>query len=151
MAPAEYGAARSAALARLAGARVARLATADASAIPHVVPVCFVLAGSGIFSVIDDKPKPTRTRLRRLRNLAANPRASLLVDHYEEDWNELWFVMVEGPTTLVTSESAFVEIVAMLRAKYPQYRAMNLAFATHPMNRLAVERVVSWQAKGPVG
>src|SRR5712691_698902 len=76
-------------------ARVGRLATAAASGRPHVVPLCFALAGDRLYWAVDAKPKRTRN-LRRLRNIAENPRVSLVVDVWDEDWSRLAWVMVEG-------------------------------------------------------
>jgi PPOX class probable F420-dependent enzyme len=81
---------------RFAAARVARLATADADGRPHLVPVVFVVEGDCVYSVVDAKPKRT-TALRRLANVAENPAAALLVDHYDDaDWGALWWVRAEG-------------------------------------------------------
>src|SRR4051812_49360507 len=80
---------------RFAAARVARLATADADGRPHLVPLVFVVAGETIYSAVDAKPKRT-TALRRLANVAANPRVAALVDHYDEDWAALWWVRADG-------------------------------------------------------
>jgi PPOX class probable F420-dependent enzyme len=103
---------------RLAAARVGRLATVTAAGRPHVVPVCFVLEAGVIYTAVDAKPKSTRA-LRRLENVRATGRASLLVDHYEEDWSRLWWVRVDGPADVIESESA----IDALAAKYEQYRA----------------------------
>ena len=79
----------------LTEARVARLATADANGRPHAIPVCFAYAdlgygGENIYIVLDQKPKTAElTRLRRVRNILANPQAALVVDHYDEDWRSL--------------------------------------------------------------
>jgi PPOX class probable F420-dependent enzyme len=81
-------------------ASVGRLATVDASGAPHVVPICFVLLDGRIYSVIDEKPKRT-TRLQRLRNLEANPRAALVIDRYSDDWSELAWVMVRGLAEII--------------------------------------------------
>src|SRR5690348_1391752 len=81
--------------ARFAAARVARLATADASGRPHVVPIVFAVAGDEIVSAVDAKPKRT-TALRRLANVRENPRVALLADHYEDDWSALWWVRADG-------------------------------------------------------
>ena len=77
------------------GRRVGRLATAGADGAPHVVPVVFALVGDDAYVVIDEKPKTT-LRLRRLRNIAENPRAALLVDVYDEDWSRLRWAMLRG-------------------------------------------------------
>ena len=77
---------------RLAGARVARLATVDAAGRPHIVPICFALEADTIYNAVDHKPKRT-TQLRRLSNVAANPCVAVLADHYEDgDWAALWWV-----------------------------------------------------------
>ena len=81
----------------LRSARVGHLATASPEGHPHVIPVCFAFDGESVFSVLDRKPKSTAvTRLRRVRNILANPQVSLVVDHYEEDWQRLWYVLVLG-------------------------------------------------------
>jgi PPOX class probable F420-dependent enzyme len=130
----------------LRAARVARLATVDASGAPHMVPVCFVVGDDGaLWTPIDAKPKSTR-RLRRVRNLAENPRASLLVDHYEEDWRELRWVAVHGRGELVTGEAAAPALRA-LRAKYPQYAEVEVG---PEAIRLAPERVIAWTSSKAV-
>lgn len=105
--------------------RVARLATSDAEGRPHLVPVVFALAGDRIFLPIDHKPKRSASpeKLRRVRNLRANPRASLLVDRYDEDWARLAWVRVDGPAALVAEGPEYREAVTRLTEKYPQYRA----------------------------
>ena len=80
---------------RLGEARVAHLATADAEGRPHVVPITFAHHDENLYFVVDDKPKRSRD-LKRLRNIAGNPRVSVLVDHYEDDWTRLWWVRVDG-------------------------------------------------------
>ena len=131
---------------RLAAARIGRLATASADGRPHVIPLCFAVVGDAAYSVVDEKPKRTRTGLRRLRNIAENPAATLLADHYDEDWAKLWFVMAECDAAVVTDEAEFARALDALREKYPQYRAMALSFATNPMIRLDIRRTVAWQA-----
>jgi PPOX class probable F420-dependent enzyme len=109
---------------RVAEARVGRLATVRADGAPHVVPCCFVLHGDTVFSAVDGKPKSTRA-LRRLDNVRAEPRATLLVDCYEEDWAALWWVRVDAIARVVdagTDPSAFTKAVELLQHKYEQYR-----------------------------
>ena len=121
---------------RLAAARVGRLATVTADGRPHVVPVCFALAGGRIYTAVDAKPKTTRA-LARLDNVRATGRASLLVDHYEEDWSRLWWVRVDGPAEVIESEAA----VDALAAKYAQYRSARPA---GPVIAITPERWRSW-------
>jgi len=74
----------------IVGARIARLATADASGAPHNVPLCYWFDGERIYFAIDEKPKrQTGMQLKRMRNIVENPRVALLIDHYEEDWAQL--------------------------------------------------------------
>ncbi len=121
---------------RLARARVGRLATVTAAGRPHIVPVCFVLSDGRIFNAVDAKPKAT-TKLARLDNVRATGRASLLVDHYEEDWSALWWVRVDGTATVIESEAA----VDALVEKYDQYKA---ARPGGPVIALEPERWRSW-------
>lgn len=111
----------SAARALFATARVARLATADAGGRPHLVPICFALDGNDLLTAVDQKPKRT-SRLRRLDNIAANPHASALVDHYSDDWSSLWWARADGTARIVAPESAeHGRVVALLAKRYPQY------------------------------
>src|SRR5665213_932375 len=79
---------------RVASAYVARLAPVDADGRPHIVPICFALDEQTLYFAVDSKPKQT-TNLKRLRNIAANPAISVLVDHYEADWDKLWWVRLD--------------------------------------------------------
>lgn len=106
---------------RLAAAPVARLATVTSGGRPHVVPCCFVLAGDVIWSAVDAKPKSTLA-LRRLANLRANPAVAVLVDHYDEDWSELWWVRLDGDGRVVETGPERDLALERLTAKYPQYR-----------------------------
>lgn len=106
---------------RVAEARVARLATVDPDGRPHLVPVVFVLDGGTIYTAVDRKPKRT-TRLQRLRNVEANPIACVLVDHYAEDWDELWWVRVRGRARVVEAGEERDRALRALGEKYPQHR-----------------------------
>jgi len=122
----------------LLAARVARLATADAAARPHCVPVVFGWDGTDLLLPLDAKPKRVAVgRLRRVRNLEQNPRAVLLVDRWDEDWSRLAWLMVEGSARVTEATETDREI---LRARYPQYEAV----AVTGVIRLHPERVLSW-------
>ena len=109
--------------ARLEGARVARLATEWDERGPHLVPICFALDGDALVSAVDRKPKRSPD-LRRLRNVRAQPVATVLADHYEEDWRALWWVRVRGPAQVLPAGSGDeARALWLLTAKYPQYRA----------------------------
>jgi PPOX class probable F420-dependent enzyme len=133
------------ALALLRDARVGRLATADAAGQPLVVPVCYVFDGARCYSAVDAKPKRTR-ELRRLKNIAANPQASLVVDVWDEDWSKLCWVMVEGRAEVLTGGAAFTRAIDQLLAKYPQYRAMGLDRHEGAVVAISPARIVAWRA-----
>lgn len=129
--------------------RVGRLATASAVGEPHVVPVCFIFDGKHVYSAIDSKPKRVAAaRLRRLQNLRENPRASLVVDSYDEDWSRLRFVLVMGRAEILETGQDRERALDMLREKYPQYQAMR-DFGLGPVIRLTPERIVSWRGGPP--
>lgn len=135
---------------RLRQARTGHLATADLSGTPHVVPVCFVFDGTAVYSVLDQKPKQVSlTRLRRVRNIQANPRVSLVVDHYQEDWRGLWYILLQGEASLVLEGPEQETAVTLLREKYPQYRDMDID--GNPVIKISPTRVVAWNAAGPEG
>ncbi|HXM58866.1 MAG TPA: TIGR03668 family PPOX class F420-dependent oxidoreductase [Candidatus Dormibacteraeota bacterium] len=126
--------------ARLAAARVARLATADEGGRPHVVPVTFDVRGDSIVIAVDHKPKRTPD-LKRLRNIRANPRVSVLADHYEEDWTRLWWVRADGVAALLEDAAGRAEPVARLCGKYPQYRERP---PEGPVIAIAIDAVSGW-------
>jgi PPOX class probable F420-dependent enzyme len=111
---------------RVASSPVARLATLRADGTPHIVPVCFALDGDRIVSVVDQKPKST-TALRRLDNVRAHPAVSLLVDHYDDDWTQLWWVRVDGTAVVHDVGTEHESAVTLLAAKYRQYRDLRPA------------------------
>lgn len=127
--------------------RVARLATLDPSGHPHMVPVCYATDGHAYYSAIDAKPKRTPPeRLRRVRNIRANPRVALLIDHYEEDWRRLRYVLVQGQAELLAEGAEFRSARDLLLAKYPQYATVPLA-EPGLMIKITPERVVAWSAE----
>jgi PPOX class probable F420-dependent enzyme len=106
---------------RVASSPIARLATVRANGDPHVVPVCFAVDGDRIVSVVDHKPK-TSPLLRRLDNVRAHPAVSLLVDHYDDDWRQLWWVRVDGTATVCEAGAEHESAIDLLVVKYAQYR-----------------------------
>jgi PPOX class probable F420-dependent enzyme len=127
-------------------ARVGRLATANVSGQPHVVPVCFAMVGERLYWAVDDKPKRSRA-LRRIRNITENPRVSLVVDVWDEDWSRLCWVMAEGDATVVSDGGERARALDALVAKYPQYAAMRLAATAGPVVAITPSRVIAWQAQ----
>ncbi|MCD9144163.1 TIGR03668 family PPOX class F420-dependent oxidoreductase [Streptomyces albireticuli] len=105
--------------ARFEGEPVARLATADEAGRPHVVPITFALGRNVLYFAIDHKPKSTQN-LRRLQNIRANRRVSVLVDHYAADWTALWWARADGRAEIRT-DPARSTAVKLLQEKYAQY------------------------------
>jgi len=110
---------------RFAAAKVASLATVIPDGPPHVVPIVFALSDSTLYTAVDGKPKSTK-RLRRLANIEANPRVSILVDHYDDDWSQLWWVRADGIATIHHDDPVSERGYELLRAKYPQYESVSL-------------------------
>ena len=127
---------------RFALARVARLATVGADGSPHLVPVTFAIDGDRIVTAVDAKPK-REGPLRRLVNIRANPRVSLLVDVYDDDWGRLWWARADGAARIVEDEPGLGRALALLRERYPQYATVALI---GPAVVVTVERWVGWSA-----
>jgi PPOX class probable F420-dependent enzyme len=129
-----------------AAGRVARLATVDEAGVPHLVPVVYATDGRAYYSPIDAKPKRTPPeRLKRVRNIRANPRVALLIDRYDEDWTRLRYVLVRGRAELLRGGEEWRAARALLEAKYPQYGAMPLA-PDGLLIKIVPERVAAWSA-----
>ncbi|MGH3344096.1 MAG: TIGR03668 family PPOX class F420-dependent oxidoreductase [Carbonactinosporaceae bacterium] len=125
---------------RFAGARVARLATVGETGRPHLVPVTFAVEGDILVTAVDQKPKRD-VDLRRVRNIRADPRVTLLADHYDDDWRELWWVRADGSATLVADDAGRRGPLRLLRDKYPQYGSDP---PRGPVLRVRVERWTGW-------
>ena len=119
-------------------ARVAHLATVDPAGRPHVVPICFAVDGDTLYTAVDEKPKRTR-RLQRLRNIEANPRVEVVIDHYDEDWTRLWWVRLRGTARIVDDPRA----MELLAAKYSQYVEQPPA---GPVIAVTIEERTEWTA-----
>ncbi len=130
--------------AKLETARVARLATLDAKRRPHLVPICFACDGNVVYSAIDRKPKRVApNRLARLKNIKKTPQVALLVDHYNEDWTRLWYVLVRGEAELVSAPAERKRAIQCLRAKYPQY-SPDMLDDDAPLLRITPRRITAW-------
>ncbi|WP_260765422.1 TIGR03668 family PPOX class F420-dependent oxidoreductase [Mycobacterium sp. SMC-4] len=110
---------------------------------PHVVPVVFAVESGDqvVYTAVDDKPKSGRP-LQRLANLEHNPAASLLVQHYDDDWAQLWWVRADGVAQIHHHGPACEAGLGALRAKYPQYRSVGLAA---PVIAVRIVRWAQWQ------
>jgi PPOX class probable F420-dependent enzyme len=109
---------------RFITATVARLATVGSTGRPHLVPITFALLDEAtLVTAVDHKPKRT-TALRRLANIAANPQVAVLVDHYDDDWEQLWWARADGIARIVQPDqepALRATVLPALARRYPQY------------------------------
>ena len=130
------------AVVKFAESPVAMLATVGADGRPHLVPVVFAVHGDVVYTAVDAKRKTTQ-RLRRLANIEANPQVSMLVDHYADDWSQLWWVRADGVAAVHHSGEEMAAGYALLRKKYVQYQRIAL---DGPVVTIEVQRWSSWHA-----
>jgi len=128
--------------ARFAGVPVARLGTADAQGKPHVVVVTFAVDGDTVYTAVDQKPK-SGTNLKRLRNVAENPQVTMLADHYNDDWDKLWWVRADGRAAILDDQRQMAGPLRLLADRYWQYRE---APPPGPVLAVTVERWSGWAA-----
>ena len=125
-------------------ARVARLGTVDIDGAVRLVPVCFALVDGWLVSAVDHKPKRTG-QLRRLDDMRATGAATVLIDHYDEDWSQLWWIRVRGRAEVVTVGAERDVALDALVAKYEQYRERRPA---GDVWRVATDELRWWRAAG---
>lgn len=129
---------------------VARLATISADAQPHCVPIVFCEHGGIIYSPLDGKRKRNR-RLKRFTNLTRNSKVTLLLDEYTLDWQNLWWVRIDGEADrFEPSEDVADVITKRLLDKYPQYRNPSLMFDVFVYLRLRPGKVTAWTQSNSV-
>jgi len=136
---------RNEALDRLREARVGRLATADSTGQPHVVPFVYALDGETLYWAVDEKPKRSRD-LKRLDNIRENPRVEVLVDRYDEDWTKLWWVRASGTARILEPGPEWERAISVLAEKYRQYAGSPPG---GPVVAIDLDRVSGWQASQP--
>ena len=123
--------------------RVARFATTDLVGQPHVVPICYAVSNDTAYFTIDKKPKwSTNKPLKRIRNLQQNPHVALVVDHYDEDWTRLGWVMIQGEAAVLDNDKEHAKAQRLLKARYPQLDGMQIGDL--PVIAIRIKRVVSW-------
>lgn len=131
----------------LSASRRAVLATIAPDGRPRLVPVCYVVDAERpvIYSPLDRKPKRSQDpfALARVRDIADDPRVTLLADRWDEDWTQLAWLRLEGLAALFyPSDPGHPAVVEALRTRHPQYRRQKLE--DRPMLRIVVERAVRW-------
>jgi PPOX class probable F420-dependent enzyme len=103
-----------------AAGRVARLATIDPDGRPNLVPFVFALEGDTLYTSVDGKPKERR-RLQRSANVERDPRVTVIVDSYDEDWDRVWWVRIRGQGRVLDEGPELEHARALLTEKYQQY------------------------------
>jgi PPOX class probable F420-dependent enzyme len=127
---------------RLEASFVARLATIGVDSRPHIVPITFALEDQTLYFAVDFKPKRT-TNLKRLSNIATNPAVSVLIDHYESNWDRLWWVRLDGTARIVMEPGEAERALSLLGQRYEQYRTTRPA---GPVVAITIERMTGWSA-----
>lgn len=105
---------------------------------PDPQPVVYAVDGGGHVGVPIDRIKPkTTSRLQREKNLARDPRGSLLVERWEvEDWSKLWWVRAHLKHVQDPSPALIDDLADRLASTVPQY-------ADKPFHRVLVCQIVS--------
>lgn len=128
----------------LLNSRLGHLGTSTKIGIPHVVPICYVYDGKKIYSPIDEKPKKSASKLRRLLNITENPHVCITIDRYEEDWSELRYAIIHGKASIIRRGKEHQRAIVQLREKYSQYHLMNLE--VHPIIKVSPSKLVTWRS-----
>lgn len=131
-------------LQQLAAARHAQLATIRPDGRPHVVPITFALDGGQIVTAIDQKPKTT-TRVQRLANILVHPAVSVLADHYEDDWQALWWIRADGSAAILEEGRRYAQALTALQRRYPSYLEDP---PRGPAIIIDIRGVTGWSARG---
>lgn len=125
-------------------ASVARLATIEPDGLIQLVPIVFAVEGATLYTAVDHKPKRSR-RLRRIENARARPDVTVLIDHYDDDWGELWWVMLRGHARVLDTGAEAERALDLLVEKYEQYRDRRPGL---PVLAIDVRESRGWQAAG---
>ena len=128
---------------RLTEARVARLATTDSDGRPHLVPIVFAIEGDTLYSAVDRKRKRSQT-LRRIENARARPDVTILVDHYEDDWSELWWIRLRGRARVLDDGEERERALVLLQEKYEDSRDEP---PDGPVLAVDITQVRSWESR----
>ena len=125
--------------------RFGHLATADQQGAPHLVPICFAYDGRAVYSATDHKPKRRAGYgMKRIRNILENPRVAFLVHHYEEDWQQLYYVMMRGPAAILQDGAERRRAFMLLEEKYAQYRDRRLGSSDGLVIKIVPEQITRW-------
>lgn len=134
----------------ITSARIGHLATASSNLQPYVTPAVFILQKNNIIVPLDDKPKTISVKeLKRVKNIEENPKVSFLIDNYEEDWTNLWFVMIIGHATLVELKgrteklrNEIGNIYTKFLEKYSQYTKVSIG---RIYIKIKIDKTIYWK------
>lgn len=130
---------------------VARLAVLDDDGAPEVMPIVFARVGTTLFSPVDGKPK-SHARLARLRHIEAHPRVALVVDRYDDDWRQLWWIRMAAMASIAVGHHRdWQAAVEALLGKYPQYHSTPLFMGEPTLICFQPLTVRAWAAAGDEG
>jgi Pyridoxamine 5'-phosphate oxidase len=112
------------ALARLRAHLHGILCTVHAERGVDAVPGVYAVDDEGYVGVPFDLVKPKSSlRLQRERNLEADPRATLLAEHWDaDDWTQLWWVRAELRWKADPDPGRVADLAERLAGRYSQYR-----------------------------
>jgi len=120
------------------------LATINRTGAPDLVPVCFSIVDDAVAIPVDSVKPKRSTALGRIRNLERDPRATLLLEHWDAaDWTRLWWVRASLVRANVPAELGG-RLVAALRDRYPQYATVDFAAVL----TFRIEKIGGWEAAG---
>ena len=125
---------------KVAEARVARVGTLDERGSVHLVPVVYVVDGDTWYSPSDAGPRP----VKRLRNVLADPRSTVLIDDYNEVWSRVWWVRLRGQGRMVEPAAEAERASRLLAVKYPQFADAPAAEAAGPVMAIDIQEWAGW-------
>ena len=127
----------------ITGSSIAYQSTVSHKGHPHIVPICFVLLDQNFYSLLDNKPKNVQPlKLKRVQNIISNPKVTLIVNHYEDDWDKLWHVLIKGNGSVVSNELERMAAIKSLKQKYVQYLHMDVDL--NPVIKIRPTNITSW-------
>ncbi|WP_375491644.1 pyridoxamine 5'-phosphate oxidase family protein [uncultured Jatrophihabitans sp.] len=104
---------------------------------PDPQPVVYAVGDDHVGVPIDRVKPKSSSRLQREENLAGDPRASLLIEHWETaDWSRLWWVRAELEHVPEPPAAMVDDLADRLSRTVAQY-------ADKPFHRLLVCRIVA--------
>ena len=128
--------------------RVGRMATATHDGLPHLIPFCYAYNDPFLYMALDLKSKEVPIlKLKRVKNILANPNVAVLIDDYFENWDRLAFVLLKGQAELIITGNEHDRAIILLQEKYPQYKKMGIDHC--PVIRITISTYTTWKENKP--